>query len=53
MANQDQERRDDLDGVLQEAFGPEDGETVLDAIERLHGATSSVLLRETLVDVAR
>ena len=37
---------DGLDGVLFEAFGPGEGESVLGAIERLHGASSSVLLRE-------
>ena len=38
---------DELEGVLFEAFGRAADESVLGAIERLHGASTSVLLRDT------
>ncbi|MCZ6786832.1 MAG: serine/threonine-protein kinase, partial [Planctomycetota bacterium] len=39
-------REEDLEGGLFEAFRAPAGESVLDAIDRLHGAGSSILLRE-------
>jgi len=42
----------DLEGGLFEAFQPSANESVLAAIERLHGAGSSILLRETQEDVS-
>ncbi len=37
---------EDLQGGLFEAFRTPEGESVLDTIDRLHGAGSSILLRE-------
>ncbi len=45
-------RDEDLEGGLFEAFKTPEGESVLKSIERMHGAGSSILLREADEDVS-
>ena len=42
----------DLDGMLQGAFQPQQDESVLDKIQRLHGAGSNLLLRDAATDMS-